>query len=104
MTRDEFRETALGLAGPAERSHHSHPDFRVGGRIFATLGPGEDPWGMVRLPPDEQRKLIAAEPDAFEPAAGAWGRQGCTIVHLDRAKKTAVRKAIRSAWKARATS
>ena len=82
MTEDEFRAMALSLAGVIEASHMDHPDFRVGGKIFATLrypGPG---WGMVALTPDEQMLVVHAEPDVFAPAKGAWGRGGATMVNL----------------------
>ncbi len=101
MTTGEFRRMALALPGASESAHHDHPDFRVGGRIFATLGFRGDSQGMVRLPLDEQRRLVTSDPDAFEPAKGAWGRQGCTIVHLEAAKKSTVKKAIATAWEER---
>jgi hypothetical protein len=41
MTVDEFRSLALGFPGTVESAHMNHPDFRAGGRIFATLGPDE---------------------------------------------------------------
>ena len=75
-----------------------HPDFRVGGKIFATLGPNED-WGMVKLTPDEQATLIEAEPAAFEPASGAWGRRGYTVVQLRKTKALTVRCALLAAWR-----
>jgi hypothetical protein len=75
-----------------------HPDFRVGGKIFATLGPKEA-WGMVKLKPEEQATFMRAQPNAFSPAAGAWGRRGCTIVTLRAAKKSLVKEAMSLAWK-----
>ena len=97
MTAAEFRKLALALPAAAEASHMQHPDFRVGGKIFATLGPDES-WGMVKLTPDEQAEFIAAQPAAFAPASGAWGRRGCTIVQLAAAKKSLVKEALRLAW------
>ncbi len=75
-----------------------HPDFRVGGKIFATLGPGEK-WGMVKLTPEEQSSLVESEPEVFQPASGAWGRRGCTIVQLRNAKLLTVRHALLAAWR-----
>jgi len=59
-----------------------HPDFRVGGKIFATLGAPDGEWAMVKLLPEQQELAIEAEPDAFKPAAGAWGRSGSTLMRL----------------------
>jgi hypothetical protein len=75
-----------------------HADFRVGGKVFASLGPDED-WGMVKLPPDEQADLVGDESGAYKPAAGAWGVRGCTIIQLRDAKEAAVRKAMKAAWR-----
>jgi len=81
MTANDFRSLALSFPEASEEAHMGHPDFRVGGKIFATLGPNED-WGMVKLTPTQQTSVIDAEPDVYHPASGAWGRRGCTIVRL----------------------
>ena len=80
----------------------AHPDFRVGGRIFATLGVPSGEWGMVALMPEQQEDFIAAEPGAFRPAAGAWGRGGSTLVRLDLVSDDALEAAIAAAWRRRA--
>ncbi len=98
MTAAKFRALALSLPGASEAAHMGHPDFRVGGKIFATLGPDED-WGMVKLTPDEQASCIEDEPDVYHPASGAWGRRGCTIVVLRKAKELSVRHALLAAWR-----
>jgi len=98
VTGDEFRSVALSLPEAAEESHMGHPDFRVGGKIFATLGPDED-WGMVKLMAEQQATFIRAQPNVFQPASGAWGRRGCTIVTLRRAKKSMVKEAMILAWR-----
>ena len=98
VTADEFRMLALRFPESVEQSHMNHPDFRVRGKIFATLGPKED-WGMVKLSPVQQASFIDAEPDAFKPASGAWGRQGCTIVSLFSAKEASVLPALVAAWR-----
>jgi hypothetical protein len=97
MTAAQFRRLALRLPEAVEAEHMGHPDFRVGGKIFATLGPDED-WGMVKLTPPEQAALIASEPDVFHPASGAWGRSGSTIVQLRQAKAATVEQALLAAW------
>ena len=98
MTPNEFRGLALALPEAIEASHMGHPDFRVRGKIFATLGPGEA-WGMVKLDPPQQAAFVAAEPDVFEPFDNAWGRRGCTRVHLDAATERPVREALLAAWR-----
>ena len=97
MTASQFRKLALSLPEAVESSHQNHPDFRVRGKIFATLGPDED-WGMVKLTPDVQAELMA-ESDLFQPASGAWGRGGATIITLRGARAAIVKRALLSAWK-----
>jgi hypothetical protein len=98
MTANEFRSLALGFPEASEKAHMNHPDFRVGGKIFATLGPEED-WGMVKLTPAQQASFIRLEPGVFKPASGAWGRQGATIVRLADADELTVRQALSAAWR-----
>ena len=98
MTADEFRQLALSLPEATEKQHMGHPDFRVKGKIFATLGPGES-WGMVKLTPREQKAFVRAQPDVFEAIKGAWGVRGCTKVCLDDATARAVRPALVAAWR-----
>jgi hypothetical protein len=98
MTADEFRSLALSFPETLEAAHVGHPDFRVGGKIFATLGPAED-WGMVKLTAEQQALFVRAEPDVFRPANGAWGRRGSTIVRLADADEATVRQALIAAWR-----
>ncbi len=98
MTANEFRSLALSFPEATEQAHMGHPDFRVGGKIFATLGPGEE-LGMVKLPADQQASFVAADPEVFQPASGAWGRGGATIVRLCAAKEQSVRQALIAAWR-----
>jgi len=99
VTPDRFRQLALSLPEAAEVGHMGHPDFRVGGRIFATLGYPDDAWAMVKLAPEQQEAFVAADPDAFAPVKGAWGRGGATNVRLRKAKVEAVRTALVAAWR-----
>ncbi len=99
MTADTFRRAALALPGAIESEHMHHPDFRVANKIFATLGYPDGTWAMVKLPPDEQHKLLEAMPKAFQPAAGAWGRQGSTMVRLSEAKPQVLTYALEMAWR-----
>lgn len=75
-----------------------HADFRVRGKIFASLGPEED-WAMVKVPPDEQADLLDEDEAVYKPAKGAWGVQGCTIVRLRDARPATVRTALVAAWR-----
>lgn len=99
MTADDFREMALAQPGAEERAHMGHPDFRANGRIFATLQ-ADERTGMVKVTPEEQAVLLRDNPATFTPAAGAWGRQGCTLVHLAKATTRAVRPAMQLAYDA----
>ena len=99
MTIDEFRKMALEIPTAVERSHMNHPDFRVTGKIFASLGVPDENWGMVKLTPEQQRTSIEKAPEVFKPSSGAWGRQGCTNVYLPAAKATIVRAALDAAAK-----
>jgi hypothetical protein len=98
MTANEFRRLALSLPETEERAHMGHPDFRVRGKIFATLWAGDE-WGMVKLTPNEQDVFVQAAPKIFEPVQGAWGARGCTKVRLSAAKKGPVRRALIAAWR-----
>ena len=99
---DDFRRIALSFPGAEERAHMGHPDFRVGGKIFATLGAPTDEWGMVGLLPEQQELAMEAEPKAFKPAAGAWGRGGSTMVRLDSVSDEWRDRALEWAWRKRA--
>jgi len=99
MTAEQFRRIALGLPGTAEGSHMRHPDFRVRGKIFATLAYPDAGWGTVKLTPQQQQSFVGAEPQAFSPVQGAWGRRGYTSIRLKAAKVTAVRNAMAAAWR-----
>ena len=97
MTPDEFRKMALEIPTAVERSHMNHRDFRVAGKIFASLGVPDEGWGMVKLTPEQQRTLIEKAPEVFKPSSGAWGRQGYTNVYFPTAKASIVRAALDAA-------
>jgi hypothetical protein len=99
MTANDFRKIALSLPGTEERLHMDHPDFRVAGKIFATLGYPDKTRGMVKLSPEEQHYFSKDHPEVFSPAKGEWGRGGATSVHLKAAKKDMLSKAIHAAWR-----
>ncbi|HEX7253065.1 MAG TPA: MmcQ/YjbR family DNA-binding protein [Thermoanaerobaculia bacterium] len=93
---------ALEFAGAMESSHMQHPDFRVGGKIFATLGYPNAEWAMLKLTPDEQELFVQLDPKSFEPVPGGWGQKGATRISLPSAKKSVVRDALQAAWRLRA--
>jgi hypothetical protein len=99
MTIDEFRKMALEIPSSVERSHMHHPDFRLAGKIFASLGVPNKDWGMVKLTLEQQRAFIDNASKIFKPSSGAWGRQGYTNVYLPAATATIVRAALHAAAK-----
>jgi len=99
MTPAEFRKFALSLPETEERSHMNHPDFRVAGKIFATLGYPDKTRGMVKLSPEDQHYFSKDHPETFNPVKGIWGKRGATSVFLKEAQKDVLSKAIRAAWR-----
>jgi len=97
MTADDFRRLALSLPEAIESSHMNHPDFRVGGKIFAPLW-ADDERGVLLLNPEQQAALVAAAPKVFAPVKGGWGLRGATNVHLPPAKALMLREALMTAW------
>ena len=98
MTAEEFRQLALSLPEATEQSHMRHPDFRVHGKIFATLGYPDDARAMVKLLHEQQAALTRARPDVFSAVPGSWGRRGATYVALDAADKAVAFDALLMAW------
>jgi hypothetical protein len=101
MTAADFRRIALSLDGAEEGSHMGAVDFRVGGRIFATLASVKLGFGNLMLTPDIQAEFVADAPDVFLPVAGGWGRMGATHVRLAKANRDILTGALRTAWKLR---
>jgi hypothetical protein len=99
VTVDDFRRLALSLPEAIESAHMGHPDFRVRGKIFATLGYPDDDWAMVKLTPAQQKQQVVAEPDIFAPVPGGWGRRGATRVQLKAATNESLWDALRAAWR-----
>jgi hypothetical protein len=97
LTFKDFWRIALSMKDPVEGAHMGHPDFRIGGRIFATLHTDLQS-GMVKLTPNEQERIVGERPGAFAPENGAWGRQGCTRVRLSSVDEDALGIAMTLAW------
>ena len=101
MTADDFRRIALSLEGAEEGSHFGAPDFRVGGRIFATLAAQAQGYGNLLLTPEQQAAFVAEVPAVFLPVPGGWGRNGATHMKLAAANEDLVFGALQTAWKLR---
>ena len=99
MTLAAFRKLALALDGASESAHGGHPDFRSGGKVFATMGYPDKDWAMVKLTPDQQEMLCAAEPAMFRPVKGGWGLRGATNLRLADADARTARSALAMALK-----
>ncbi len=95
---EDVRALALMLPETVEGAHQGHPDYRVGGRIYATLWTDEERV-VVKLTPELQAELINTEPDAFEPVPGSWGSRGWTSLDLYSAEEDTLRSALLAAWR-----
>jgi hypothetical protein len=101
MIAKDFRRIALSFEGAEEGSHIGAADFRVGGRIFATLASVKEGYGNLMLTPEIQAEFIAERPDLFLPVHGGWGKGGATHIRLGKADEDSLRGALHSAWKLR---
>ena len=101
MTAADFRRIALSLEGAEEGSHMGAADFRVGGRIFATLASQDQGYGNLMLTPQQQAEFVGEMPDVFLPVHGGWGRMGVTHICLTKANEDVLAGALRTAWKLR---
>jgi|SRR5580658_1901629 len=101
MTPSDFRRIALSFEGAEEGSHVGATDFRVGGRIFATLASVKEGYGNLMITPELQAEFIAERPELFLPVHGGWGRMGITHIRLAQADEDSLRGALHSAWKLR---
>jgi hypothetical protein len=98
MTPAAFAKLARSFDGATEGAHGGHPDFRAGGKVFASLGYPDKAWGMVKLAPEQQQVLVSAEPEMFVPVKGTWGLRGATSVRLAAADSHTMRSALTMAW------
>lgn len=101
MNASDFRRIALSLEGAEEGSHHGQADFRVGGRIFATLAAEKQGYGNLMLTPEQQAVFVEELPEVFRPVRGGWGRNGATHVRLAVASDDVLAGALRTAWQLR---
>jgi hypothetical protein len=101
MTIKDFRRIALGFEGTEESSHMGNPDFRVGGRIFATLASAKQGYGNLMLAPEQQAAFVEEMPQVFLPVHAGWGRMGATHIRLSAASEDVLTGALHAAWKLR---
>lgn len=101
MTPSDFRRIALSLEGAEECSHMGQADFRVGGRIFATLAAEKQGFGNLMLSPEQQAAFVGDRPDVFLPVPGGWGKNGATHIRLAAASEDVLAGALRTSWKLR---
>jgi hypothetical protein len=101
MNAADFRRIALSLPGAEEGSHMGAADFRVGGRIFATLASQAQGYGNLMLTVEQQTAFVEEQPEIFLPIAGGWGRMGSTHIRLAQANEDVLEGALRTAWKLR---
>ena len=101
MNANDFRRIALSLPGAEESSHMGQPDFRVGGRIFATLASQKQGYGNLKLTPEQQAAFVEELPEVFLPIPGGWGRMGMTHIRLATASEEVLTGALHTAWKLR---
>ncbi len=99
MTAANFRTIALSLPEVEEKSHFHYPDFRVGGKVFATLGYPRKGWAMVKLTPGQRKRFVGSHPDSFVPVNGSWGVKGATSIQLRTGGNAEVREALIRAWR-----
>lgn len=102
MTADGFRRLALALPEVVEQAHMGHPDFRVGGKIFATLSAPDAESGALMLTPEQQRAFVDSAPKVFVPVKGGWGVKGATNVRLKAATGPVLKPALLTAWRNKA--
>jgi hypothetical protein len=101
MNANDFRRLALSLEGAEESSHMGQPDFRVGGRIFATLASQKEGYGNLMLTLEQQTLFVEELPEVFLPIKGGWGRMGMTHIRLVAANEDVLAGALRTAWQLR---
>src|SRR6202047_3771431 len=101
MNIHDFRRIALTLEGAEESDHMGNPDFRVGGRIFATLAAAKLGYGNIMITPEQQAAFVEELPEVFIPVKGGWGRNGATHIRVDLANEDLLTGALRIAWKLR---
>jgi hypothetical protein len=99
---EDFRRIALSLPEAVEGSHFGQTDFRVDGKIFATLSLAKEGYGVLLLTPEQQAGMVADEPKIFSPIPNKWGDKGATRVSLAKVSPDILEGALRTAWRRKA--
>jgi hypothetical protein len=102
MKPKDFQRLALSLPEAVEGQHFGHADFRVDGKIFATLALAKEGFGVLLLTPEQQAGMIGDEPKIFSPVPGGWGTKGSTRVLLAKVPRDILEAALRTAWRRKA--
>jgi hypothetical protein len=102
VTTADFRRIALSMPEAVEGSHFGNADFRVAGKIFATLALEKEGYGVLLLTPEQQAAMVEDEPKVFSPVPGGWGRKGSTRVRLANVPPDILEAALRIAWQRKA--
>ena len=102
MKVSDFRRIALSLPEAVEGAHFGNADFRVGGKIFATLSLAKQGYGVLLLTPEQQAGMVEDEPKIFSPIPNAWGKQGATRIHLANVSRDILKAALQTAWRRKA--
>ena len=85
-----------------EGHHFGNPDFRVAGKIFATLAREKEGYGVLLLTPEQQAGMVGDAPTIFSPVSGGWGRKGATRVRLAAVAQDILEEALQLAWRRKA--
>lgn len=93
------RRLIAELPGAVESAHHGHPDFRVGGRIFATLWPDQNR-SVLRLAVEDADALAGSEPETYR-LVSARGPVAWLSVDLGTVSAETYRALAEQAWRAR---
>ena len=94
------RKFAMGLPEVTEEPHHHFGSFRVRGKIFVTMPPGEEVI-HVFVPEDARERALVLHSSFVEKLW--WGRKVAGLkVRLADADAEAVKRLVRSAWEHKA--
>ena len=102
MTAADFRRIALSMPEAVEGSHFGNADFRVGGKIFATLALEKEGYGVLLLNLEQQAGMVGDEPKVFSPVRGAGAVKARHGYVSQTWRPTFGRPHLRTAWRRKA--
>lgn len=101
-TLASVRKLALSLPDTTEEPHHHYGSFRVRGKIFVTIPPGDELLHIF-LPEQERELALAMDPEFLEPVL--WGAKVLGVrAHLPTARATTVLQLVKQAYAFKAAS